>query len=276
LLDKTQPPEVLRDIIASCPDTLSIEGGEPTLCRDLDIWVRRAHRQGIRDIILCTNGARFCDEAYVRKLCDCGVTLFNVNFPAHEEKLFSILTRTSGQFQKRVAALRTLIAVAGGKRVRLNMVVNRLNFLVIPQYVRFVKERFPEVFYIEFNLVKVLGRVERRPYLVPRLQDAAPVLVRALRYMTRARMKFIIDGFPLCALDGYEHAAIDAAKRYFHDDLYLDEKAKTRKCAGCSLGGLCAGPRKDYVSLHGDLELAPSRKDPGPIIAKLQAMASKP
>lgn len=272
LVDKTQSPEEIRAVIERARDVLSIEGGEPTLSKDLEKWVRFAREKGVRDIILCTNGARFSDEAYVKRLCDAGITLFNVNFPAHEERLFNVLTRTSGQFLKRLAALRALVAAAGGKRVRFNLVVNRLNSLVIAQYVHFVREHFPEIFYIEFNLVKVFGYVERRPYLVPRLKDAVPYLTRAMSSMARAKMKFITDGFPLCHLEGYEDAAIDVYKRLFNDPLYMGEKTKTPRCAGCSLDGICAGPRKDYVALYGDGELRPSRKDPRPIINKVLAM----
>lgn len=275
LVDKTQSPEEIQAVIAQAQDVLSIEGGEPTLSKDLEKWVLLARKKGVRDIILCTNGARFSDEAYVQRLCDAGITLFNVNLPAHEERLFNVLTRTSGQFSKRLAALRTLVAAAGGKRVRFNLVVNRLNCLVIPQYVHFVRERFPEIFYIEFNLVKVFGYVERRPYLVPRLSDAIPYLTRAMNSMTRAKMKFITDGFPLCHMEGHEDAAIDVYKRLFNDPLYMGEKTKTPKCAGCALGGICAGPRKDYVELYGDEELRPSRKDPQPIIDKILAMRAR-
>ena len=148
LKDKTQSRETIEFVIATTHDTLSIEGGEPTLCRDLEFWVRRAHDRGIRDIILCTNGVRFYDPNYVKRLCDAGITLFNVNFPAHNEKLFNAITRTSAQFGKRLAALRTLVDVAGGRKVRLNMVVNRLNCAMIPHYVRFVKRHLPEIFYI--------------------------------------------------------------------------------------------------------------------------------
>lgn len=275
LVDKTQSPRAISAVIAATSDTLSIEGGEPTLCKDLEGWARAARHRGIRDVILCTNGARLTDAAYVRRLCAAGITLFNVNFPAHDEKLFDVMTRTSGQFPKRLAALRELIAAAGGRRVRLNMVVTCLNALVLPQYVRFVRARFPEIFYIEFNLVKVLGYVERRAYLVPRLADAAPRLRQALGLMARSKMKAITDGFPLCHLDGCEESAIDAYKLLFGDRLYMEEKSKSERCAGCSLGALCAGPRKDYLALYGDGELRASRKDPGPIAAKVLAMGAR-
>ena len=261
LQDKTQPPDVIRRVIAAKSDTLSIEGGEPTLSKDLETWVKLARKTGVRDIILCTNGVRFGDEAYVRRLCDAGITLFNVNFPAHQEKTFDAATGTQGQFAKRLAAYRALIDVAGGRRVRFNMVVHRLNYLLIPQYVRFVRARFPEIFYIEFNLVKVLGYVERRPYLVPRLADVMPGLLEAMRFMMRARMKFIVDGFPLCVMDGFEWAAIDPLKLYRGDSLYLDEKKKSPKCADCTHGSLCAGPREDYLALYGDGELRTMTKD---------------
>ena len=272
LEDKTLSDEEIRAVIATKPDTLSIEGGEPTLDRRLPEWVRLARETGVRDIILCTNGVRLRDPDYVRELCEAGVTLFNVNFPAHLEKVFDVVTRRQGQFVGRLEAIRVLINQAGGGRVRLNCVVHRTNFAILEDYVRFVRHQFPEIFYIEFNLVKVLGYVKRRRYLVPRLDEMTPRLLAALALMDLLKMKYICDGFPLCRLPDHEHAAIDAYKLMTGDSLYMEEKEKSPRCVGCSLGKLCAGPRADYLRIHGDGELSASTRASAPIEARVEMM----
>ncbi|MEI7527636.1 MAG: radical SAM protein [Elusimicrobiota bacterium] len=274
--DKTQTAAEIRAVIAARPDTLSIEGGEPTLDRGLPEWVRLARKTGVRDIILCTNGARFGNAAYVRELCGAGVTLFNVNFPSHIEKVFGAITRTSGMFPGCLRALRVLIDTAGGARVRLNCVVHLLSAPVLEDYVRFVRRNFPEVFYIEFNLVKVLGHVKRRRYLVPRLGQIIPRLCAALALADRFKMQCICDGFPLCLLPGHEHCAIDARKLLTGDLLYMKEKIKSPRCAGCTLGALCAGPRADYLRIHGDGEIKASSLDPAPIEARVRKFLAGP
>lgn len=275
LSDTVQTPGQIRAVIAGRPDTLSIEGGEPTLNPKLPDWVRLARKTGVRDIILCSNGVRLSSAAYVRELCEAGVTLFNINFPSHIERAFDAITRTRGQFPRRLEALRVLLDAAGERRVRLNCVVHKLNFITLESYVRFVNRNFPGVYYIEFNMVKDLGYVTARRFLVPPLKEIIPRLTAALALMDRLGMMYICDGFPLCLLPGRECAAIDAYKRMTGNSLYMGEKKKSPRCAGCTLGALCAGPRADYLLIYGDKELRPSSLDPAPIKAHLRKLMKR-
>ncbi len=262
-------PEPIKDTILSQKDTLSIEGGEPVLSKDLLRWVNFARENGTRNIILCTNGTGLQNRKFVRNLSDAGVTLFNVNFPTHIEKLFNVLTRTKGFLKQRVAAIKNILDVAGGDRVRLTFVINKLNYLTMPQYARFVKAEFPGLFQIELNLIKVFGCVRSRKFLVPSLTDIEQFLCSISEFCKNNKIKLIVDGIPLCFMEGFESDSIDAYKLVTGKHTYLEEKARPKKCKNCSLSFVCAGPRKDYVRIYGNKELRPSRKDPGPIIKKV-------
>ncbi len=260
-MDKTRPEASVKRAIGAGKRTVSIEGGEPTLSKDLVKWVKYARSMGAKDVIVCSNGIRFNDAAYVRSLTDAGVTLFNINLPSHIERLFDLLTQTKGQFQKRLDGLRTLIETAGGKNLRLTFVITSLNYKTMKDYAAFIHKNFPEIFYIEFNLVKVLGYAAKRRYLVPKLSELAPYLRETLKYGKAAGMKMITDGIPLCHLKGFEHLAIDPFKLITDHNSFLKEKLKPAKCGACSLRTICAGPRKDYLDIYGPDELVKSSKD---------------
>ena len=261
------PRAVSRKIIDRHRDTISIEGGEPTLSKDLTGWVRYAKKKNCRDIIVCTNAARMGDGAYVRELLDAGVTLFNVNFPAHTAALYDRFTGTRGQFRSRVEALRNLLRLAGPRGVRITLVVHSGIVGQLPAYAGFVARTFPGLFYLELNLAKVLGNVVDRTALVPRLGALEPYLAGALRVLSFAKVGFITDGFPLCRLPGYETSSIDVYKKLNGIEEFLSEKRHSPRCENCSLLGLCAGPRADYLELYGDSELKPSKADPAAILA---------
>ena len=258
--------KVCRAIIDKHRDTLSIEGGEPTLSADLPRWIKYARKKGCRDIIICTNGMRGGDTAYVRGLLDAGATMFNVNFPAHTAPLFDRLTGTKGQFANRVEALRNLMRVAGPGRVRITLVVHSGIMRHLPAYAGFVAKNFPGLFYLELNLAKALGKVMGRTSLVPRLARLQPYLNGALRVLSFAGVKFITDGFPLCRLTGFEASSIDVYKRLLGIKEFMTEKRHAPRCAGCSLLGLCAGPRADYLEIYGDSDLRPSPADPEAVL----------
>lgn len=259
----------IKGLINDFKDSICVEGGEPALAADLTDWVRYAKERGTRDIILVTNGSRLEKPGFARDLLDAGVTMFNVQLPAHNARLFDLLTGTKGYFEKRVAAVKNLVAVAGGERVRLTLVVNSPIGRFLPQYARFVVRNFPEILYIEVNLVKVLGHVEKRTWLVPRLADIKPGLLKAFGILEAGGVKFLTDGFPLCATPGYEDRAIDTFKlAYQKGGLYLGEKKRGPACAACTLKKICPGLRADYLALYGSDELKPSKRSPGPMIKK--------
>ena len=261
--------EEIRRLILANKHTVSFEGGEPTLSPDLVRWVRFAKDSGVRETVLCTNAAVFESRKRIEELVDAGLDVFNVNFPAHIDRLYDAITQTRGYFERRVGAVKNLIAVAGGPKVRLHVVVNKFNYKILPDYARFVREEFPGLFFVEFNMIKVLGYVKQRPFLVPSLTDMEPHLRECWTRLDRYGIRFITDGFPLCFMEGFESGSIDAWKMARAQSLYINEKARTSRCRGCSLEALCPGPRRDYVEIHGDAELRPSRRDAAALTAVL-------
>lgn len=259
----------IRRLILANKHTISFEGGEPTLSKDLPRWVRFAKDNGVRETVLCTNAAVFEKRERIEELVDAGLDVFNVNFPAHIDRLYDAITGTKGYFDRRVTAVKNLIEVAGGPKVRLHIVVNKFNYMILPDYARFVREEFPGIFFVEFNMIKVLGYVKQRHFLVPTLTEMEPHLLEAWKRLRRYGIRFMTDGFPLCYMPDFESDSIDAWKLARKDSRYINEKSQTPNCAGCSLAALCPGPRRDYVELHGDGELRPSRKDAGVLTKRL-------
>ena len=250
-------------------NSICIEGGEPMLSRKVYKWAAYAKKKKVKDIILVTNGFNLEKPHIVKKLLDAGITMFNVHFPSHNEKLFDILTQTKGNFPSRVAAVKNLINIAGPHKVRLTMVVNSVIYKYMEDYAKFIVDNFSDILYIEINMIKVLGYVEERRWLVPRLKVVKSRLLKAFKILEKANMKFLTDGFPLCYLNGFEHKSIDVFKMgHSRDTLYLDEKNLAPSCFKCSLKKLCSGLRTDYSELYGYSELKPSRKNSVPIILK--------
>lgn len=267
--------EEIRRCLKVHRDSITVEGGEPLLSKHLFKWVAAAKRLGIKNIILSTNALLLGEHREALEpasqnnlACDlvkAGVTLFNVNFPSHIEKIHDLLTGTKNKFEARSSAVRHLIRIAPG-RVRLTIVVNKLNFQTLPGFADFIARFFPGILYVEINMIKVKGLVRKRTYLVPRLSHAAPFVRSAARRLKTAGISLITDGIPLCLLDGCEETSIDCDKMLKADRLYMGEKSRVKACSACSLKGICAGPRKDYLKLFGGGELKASSKNPEKII----------
>lgn len=269
--ERLHSDEEIRRLILANRHTISFEGGEPTLSKDLPRWIRFAKDNGVRETVLCTNGAVFESRERIQELVNAGLDVFNINFPAHIDGLYDAITQTRGYFDRRVQAIRNVIETAGGRRTRLHMVVNKFNYKILPGYARFVAANFPTLFFVEYNIVKVLGYVKGRTFLVSTLTDMEPYLLESWDILDRAGIRFMTDGFPLCFMPGHEKDSTDAWKLARGVTRYTNEKVRTARCAPCTLAALCPGPRRDYLELHGDAELRPSSKD----AAKLKALLLK-
>lgn len=253
----------IRRAILEQKNTISFEGGEPALCKDLQKWVALARKNGTREIVLCTNGTGLDNPAFVNKLLKAGVTLFNVNFPSHLPKLFNLITQTKNAYQARVNAVKNLIAIAGPKRVRLTFVINRVNFMTMPGYAEYAARNFNGLFYIEFNMLKMHGRSAKRSYLLPKFSEVRPYMLEAAEVCGRNSIGFIVDGIPLCLMNNFEKSSIDRMKLMRNRRSYMDfEKLHVKACGRCAVKGKCAGVRRDYVAVHGEKELRPVRKPP--------------
>lgn len=265
-------PARIRKVLAAFKDTVCFEGGEPTLAPDALKWVRAAARAGVRDRVLVTNGFGLEDPATVKAYLAAGVTMFNVNLPAHTAGLFDRLTRTRANFPRRVAAVRNLIKLAGPRAVRVTLVLNSVILPHLAAYARFITREFPGLFYLELNFPKLTGGCAERPELVPTLAAAEKPLLGAFRLLEKAGLNFLCDSVPLCYMRGFERHSIDAHMLARGEDRhYFGEKARTARCAKCSLAAVCSGPRRDYAERFGDTELRPQKRPPAAVLPALKA-----
>ena len=257
--------EEITDIIENQKDTVSFEGGEPTLSKDLLKWIKFAKEKGVKNRVLVTNAVALQSREFCKKLVESGVTLFNINFPTHLENMDAYLMGKN--FLKlKENAIQNLIDLGQADKIRFTVVINSINYKILPQFITYVKTKFPQIFYIEFNFIKKLGKVEKNRYLIPRLKDVKTPLSKALLLCGKFGIKYITDGIPLCYLDGFEENAVDVSKILQDNYTFQSEKRKSEKCKECSLDVICMGPRADYLDLFGDEELVPSRKNPQKII----------
>lgn len=256
---KGDPPESEKEIQAILKKfkyTITLEGGEPTLSKNLFSVLKKAKKAKAREIMLVTNGFSLDKPENIEKLLEAGVDVFNFNFPSHLEKVYNLLSG-SKNFKKTIKAIKNCVSLAGPQKTRLTFVLNSLNYKHLPGYARFIKKEFKEIFYAEINMIKVLGSVKKRTWLVPKLKAMEDCLKEGFKEFRRLDLKFLSDGLPLCFMKGYEENNIDACMAAAGGLFSVSEKAPCPPCQKCLLKNLCPGPRKDYVFLYGFEELKP-------------------
>lgn len=264
--DRGMTPAQIRAVLRRGHRSLVFEGGEPLLCAGLERWVKAAAASGTGDITVLTNGLALTPERRA-SLTRAGVAHFHFNFPSHLERVYDLLTGTRGRFAAQVAAMKGA-AAQGPEAAALVCVVNSVNYRLLPAYVSYAARELPGLFYIAFNFIKVKGLVKKNKWLVPRLGEVRPFLLKALARARELGVPCLADGFPLCFMKGFEAYSSDADRLLKGDRTYLREKARVKACEGCGLAGVCAGPRADYVSLYGGDGFKPAPRGAAAAVAR--------
>jgi hypothetical protein len=156
-------------------------------------------------------------------------------------------------FHLRNKWIRNLINLWQWEKIRFNFVINKISYKYLFSYAVWVYTNFPEIFYIEFNFVKLLGKstkLERD--VMPSYIEIYPYLIKALKFCEKVWIKIIVEWIPLCYLRWYEHLNIDVHKYIKWDYTFIAEKQKFWSCDNCSLYDVCSWARLWYSLYYWD------------------------
>lgn len=256
--DEPSDEQILKQI-ENEDEQIVLTGGEPTLKDNIIKLVKKAKEQGVEEVEFQTNGTLLYYKDVARKLENAGVDIFNVNFPSHKEETFDKMTQTQGHFPKVVRGINNLLKFGGN--IRITNVICSINDNLV-DYAKFIQNNFQEIKILEYNPVKVRGRVKENKYLVPSFQEMEGELYDAMEFCEKNGINLLVDGAPLCYMKGYEKFSIDLIKLLRGQEERLHaKKEKTESCEECSLSDLCLGFREGYPQVNGD-EAKPRNIDP--------------
>jgi len=262
---------------------LVITGGEPTIRPELVEIVRYARATGFRHIELQTNARALADGDLARALADAGLTSALVALHAPVAEAHDRITQRPGGFAETVQGIRNL--VAAGVQVRMNMVISLLNLGSVEEMVPFLAAGLPEVRLGQLTFPHPDGNaLANFDLIVPRLAEAAEVVVRTLRRGLRRQIWFMVEAIPPCLLPGFEKHNLELrglevvgtdvasgapdGRITDYRQLLRAEKEKGEQCARCCLGAVCDGIWKQYADRFGTAELRPlSGLDPAYVVS---------
>ena len=271
--------------IAAHGKAISFTGGEPTTRSDLAQLLAFAKGSGIETVELQTN-ALLVGKEQARRLRAVGLDSAFVSLHSHKKSVSERLVGRKGTFLKTISGIRNLIAA--GVATTISHVVTTANCGGLLEFVRFVEASFPGASGVYFSLARPNGRCGENKFLVPTLRGTEQPLESVFRYCGEKKIRFEIEGAPLCYTIGFEEHNIESRRmlegavvyigaacemRDIHRKGLAFTKAKGAQCALCNLDRLCAGVWKEYAEIHGTLELFPQYTDAKAIEAKIRGFS---
>lgn len=258
-------------------------GGEPTIYPDLAKLISLATHIGYIRIHLVSNGRKYSNINFLKKLTDSGLIRFYVSIHSHKSEIEDYLTSVKGGFDEKIKGLLNLVILKNKglikERIFMNLVINRFNYKYLSEILYFYKKNFALTDF-RFNFIRPSGRAFKNfNLLVPRYSQVKQYLLEAMNLSRQLKLNLTLEGVPFCFLsdvsnfqefvgefrDGIRQVRFGSEIReeFFIEQRRRDElKEKNRSCRQCIYDSSCEGPWKNYVKIYNFKEFRPIKHAP--------------
>ena len=234
--DRTQHNLKLISLMSKQTRSLGITGGEPTLVGDNLIDIISACKKNLPNtsLTLLTNGVRFADKEYARKISQLGHHDLLIDIPLYSDTdtKYEEIVGAHG-FYKTIEGLYNLALLE--QKVGIRIVIHKMTYQRLPQLAEFIYRNFPFVFHVAFMQMETIGLAKEnieRLWIDP--YDYNAELEKAVMYLSQREMNVSIYNAQLCVLPRklwrFARKSISLWKR-----IYIEE------CDKCDSRNDCGG-----------------------------------
>lgn len=239
-------------------DGIFINGGEPTIRKDIVELICYAKKIGFKAIMMISNARLFSYDNFCRHLYKAGLRLVFVTLQASNAKLHDSMTKIKGSFEQTINGIRNLKRC--GIEAYTNTVINTLNYKDLPQ-IPFLLSRL-NVNFAKLSFIRIKGNAEKnRDWIVPRISEVVPYIRLAAENFIKLEEDFIIQEIPPCVMKTHIQyirkgkkmpSVYPSAEKY-----YRGGNVKREECIECIYYNECLGPWEEYIKYFGWDEFRP-------------------
>lgn len=235
-LDKTPFNLKLVRLIGASIKEIGITGGEPTIIGDklFEIIQQVKKYMPHTSVSILSNGVRFADQEYVKKLALCDLKDLQIDIP-----IFSDIAEEHNHivgaptFYKTIQGIYNLALFH--QKIGLRIVVHKKTYKRLPQLAEYIYRNFPFVQQVAFLQMETIGiPPDKISELWIDPHDYNEQLLEAIRILRHRNVRAYIYNAQLCVLP-YEIRKYAVKSISDWKDSYLKE------CDGCTLREACGG-----------------------------------
>lgn len=239
---------------------IDLTGGEPTLYPYISEILNEAKNNGFENINIITNGIKFSNNSFCKKIIPLGVSRVIVSVDGPNNKISDLVTNKRKSFDYTMQALENLQKFEC--KVGATIVVNKYNYKFIENVIRVCMNKGVDFFNIQYMLPYIDDiHIDCRKipsHIIPTYNETLPYLYNALESF-KDKIKINVHFIPFCYMKGYEDLLFMESNK---NDRYainyrgfgynigthlLKGAVKTKKCYSCSYGDYCIGFFKSYA-----------------------------
>jgi MoaA/NifB/PqqE/SkfB family radical SAM enzyme len=257
LRDETRSLEVVkRDIVLGAQNgatILSLEGGEPTINKEIFEIIKFARRKGFSKIEIITNGRMLSYEKFAKEIIKVGVTKIIFSIHGHNPELHDLLTRVPGSFEQLTRGIIN-IKKLNFSNIGSHTVIIKYNYRYLPRIGRLLTSF--NIRDATFSFVIPMGDAKNNFFkIVPYISETTPFLYKTLDIGKKHGFFWKVRYYPLCCLGDYKKFS----QRVIYEKIPKREKAP--QCFKCEYFDECDGIWEEYIKNMGYNELKPIQKN---------------
>ncbi len=240
--------------------------GEPTIHTKLPEAVEYAKKLWYKQMQIQSNGTRFQDMDYVKKLIESWVNEFSPAIHWFKAETHDQQVKHPWAWNKVVKWIINLRKLR--QKIIINSVVTKSNYQEFPELSALLIKLWVSQF--QFAFVHILWSADKnKDIVVPKKTDALPYIKKWLDLARKAWIPAFTEAIPYCLMQWYEeHIAeqiipetsiSDAEDRVdnYSEYRWNEGKAKREECKKCSKYKICEWPWKEYPEIYGWEEFVP-------------------
>ena len=244
----------IEDFIKRDYDGVILTGGEPTIVDYLPEAIKFCSDKKMNTRLI-TNGQNTSDFEYLKNLKESGLNLMHVSLYSYKPKIQNYLSQNKDSYENIIKTLKNTAEL--NIITNINTVINKYNADHLDKTVFFIIKNFSKINHFVFNnLDPYMNRASKNKQTIPRLQDFAKSLNKAMKLLLKNNKTFRVERVPLCYMLDFAQFSTETRKivkgeeRMVH---FLDEKGLVRQdsesfkykkgkvCKECNLDDICAG-----------------------------------
>lgn len=135
--------EVLQKARADGVEAVNLQGGEPSIWPPVVGLIAEARRLGFREILMVTNGRRFADPDFARRMMSAGLTHLVLSLLGYDAATHDEITLVPGSYDALVQGIRNCVALRNsGLPVSLtcNVITSGETYFKLPEQVAMLAE----------------------------------------------------------------------------------------------------------------------------------------
>jgi len=229
---------------------IQISGGEPLLHpKVFEIVYFVKTRKPWAFLEFQSNGTLLLKNKNLEKLMKLWVNLFNINYPCHIESVNDEIAWVKWTLKPREDAMHAIID--NGGKLRINIIVNKLNYMHLPAMTDYIHWNFPWLERIQLSFTKAMWAADKNDDVVPRYEDASPYFIETLEKARNYHIQVDVDHIPMCFLWDFYEQHVDYHKmKHGEEGVFLNEKHFVEKCNTCDKKKFCSWYRDDYLHVY--------------------------